>query len=401
MKFKQIKTTFLLFSLLLIQNVFGQNQNDYFIKTINKFNSNFDQNIVTDLMFDDDKILWIATPTGIFCYNGIEVKQIKTPNNNRCVSFFKTAENKNLILFADGNVYQIKKEGFKFYYKDKNQKDYTWNYKFLTLPYGFLNKIITSKKIKSSYFFSKVKYINNENVIYTSTKSNHTYIYKINLLNMKTRIIDSFHLDIFSEYIIIDNNIFGNLKNGKAKEVYCPNHSKIDPFPKTIKATDNYKLFNKNGAAPVLISKKNVWVLILNKNRNTYEWKIISSKLPTDLSFQSGIYIQELDKLFLGTESDGLLIISKSNFHTKFDLNKVSKSNYYIQIPDLDGDIITNGENINKEKKHKNLFNNQWINNNYKFIDKETIITSNPGSIFTYNLKTKQNKTKHRINPNN
>ena len=394
MKCKQIIYTFFIFNFLLIQYGFGQKSEEYYQKNINKFNSKFDQNIVTDLLFDDDKILWIATPTGIFSYNGIEVKQINTPNNNRCVSFFKTTENKKLILFADGNVYEINKERFFFYIKDSTQRDFTWNYKFLPLPLNDFKKIINLKPFKSSYFSTKVIPISKNTVYFTNvSQKNYSTIYQLNSSTLKTKIIDSIDNRKILEYIIVDKNIFAHFKDGTIKTMVSESKSKIASFPELGFNIKNYKLFNHPNEIPILLSNQNVWVLIFNKSTNQYNWKIITHNLPLDLSFQNGLYVPELDKLFLGSESDGLLIFSKSNFHTKFNLNKTNKSNYYIQIPDFNGDILTNGGSITNNQKQSQLFNNQWINNNYIFTDPSTIITSTPEKVFTYNLKNQKSET--------
>lgn len=394
MKFKKLTFILFIFSFLLIQNNFGQKNDEYYVKTINKFNSKFDQNIVTDLLFDEDKILWIATPTGIFSYNGIEVKQIKAPNSNRCVSFFKTTENKKLILFADGNIYELKKDQFSFYFKDSSQRDFTWNYKFVPLPYKDFKKIARLNPFKTSYFSTKVIPVNTNTVYFTQvSQNNFSKIFKLNTSNLSTETIDSIDNRKILEYIIVDKNIFAHFKDGSIKTIVSESKAKFTAFPEWGFNIKNYKLFNHSNEIPILLSNQNAWILIYNKLKNQYEWKIITQNLPLELSFQNGLYVTELDKLFLGSESDGLIIYSKSNFHTKFNLNKTNKSNYYIQIPDLNGDILTNGGSITENKKQLSLFKNQWINNNYIFTDQSTIITSTPEKVFTYNLKNQKSQT--------
>jgi hypothetical protein len=309
----------------------GQKNEDYFQKNINKFNSKFDQNIVNDLLFDDDKILWIATPTGIFCYNGIEIKELKSPNNSRCVSFFKTTENKNLVLFADGNVYEIKKDGFTHYFKDYSQKDYSWNYKFLQLPFHDFEKIIKLMPFKTSYFSTKVIPIDKHTIYFThvSTK-NYSTIYNYNPSTLRTQTIDSIDNRKLKEYIVADKNIFAHFKDGSIKTMVSKNHARLMAFPKFGFDKNNYKLFNQPNEYSILLSNQSAWVLIHNKLKNQYEWKIITNKIPIEMSFQNALYVPGLDKLFLGSESNGLLIFSKSKFSTIYNLKKVIKSNYYI-----------------------------------------------------------------------
>jgi len=379
---------------LLIQSQFGQNSSSYYLKRLNKFNSKFDQNIVTDLLFDENKILWIATPTGIFSYNGLEIKKLTSPNNSRSVSFFKTTDNQKIILYADGNVYKIKKEGFSFYYKDSSQKDFTWNYKFLTVPLRDFKNIIQSHKTKTYYFSSKVLLLNQNTICFTNpNENNYSVIYKLNLLTLKIETIDSVDNKKLLEFVIADKNMFVHYNDGKIKTIISETNSKLMEFPTLGFNIKNYKLFNQPNEYPILLSNQNAWILLFNKNKNCYYWKLITKELPLDLSYQTGIYLPELDKLILGSESEGLIIFSKSQFITKYNLNKINKSNYYIQIPDLSGDILTNGGSITDNKKQSKLFKNQWINNNYIFTNPTTIITSTAEKVFTYNLQNQSVKT--------
>jgi signal transduction histidine kinase len=340
------------------------------------------------------KFYGLPHPLVFFNFNGLEIKKLKSPNNSRCVSFFKTTENKKLILFADGNVYEINKERFSFYIKDSTQRDFTWNYKFLPLLLTDFKKIIKLKPFKTSYFSTKVITVNKNTVYFTNvSQKNYSTIYQLNPSTLKTKIIDSIDNRKILEYIIVDNNIFAHFKDGTIKTMVSENKAKLTAFPESGFNIKNYKLFNHPNEIPILLSNQNAWVLIYNKLKNQYEWKIITQNLPIELSFQNGLYVAELDKLFLGSESDGLIIYSKSNFHTKFNLNKTNKSNYYIQILDLNGDILTNGGSITDNKKQLSLFKNQWINNNYIFIDQSTILTSTPEKVFTYNLKNQKSQT--------
>jgi signal transduction histidine kinase len=403
LKCKQIIYAFFIFNFLLIQTAIGQKNDEYYQKNINKFNSKFDQNIVIDLLFDEDKILWIATPTGIFCYNGLEVKELKSPNNYRCVSFFRTTENKKLILFSDGNVYEIKKDGFTHYFKDFSQKDFSWNYKFLQLPIKEFEKIIKLKPFKTSYFSTKVMSIDKQTVYYNNLSAkNYSTIYKYNPSTLKIQTIDSIDNQKLKEYIFVYKNIFARFIDGSIKTIISANNARLMAFPELGFDKTHYKLFNKPNQNAILISNQSAWVLIHNKFKNEYQWKNITNKLPIEMSFQNALYVPELDKLFLGSESNGLLIFSKSNFSTKYNLKKVIKSNYYIQIPDLNGDILTNGCSVSNNQKQEPLYNNQVINNNYIFINPSTIITSTPEKVFTYNLKNQQSQTlfKTEINEN-
>jgi signal transduction histidine kinase len=394
LKFKKLTFILFIFSFLLIESQFGQNSSGYYLKRLNKFNSKFDQNIVTDLFFDEDKILWIATPTGIFSYNGLEIKKLTSPNNSRSVSFFKTTDNKKIILYADGNVYKINKDGFSFYYKDSSQRDFTWNYKFLTTPLPIFKNIIKSRKTKTSYFSTKVLPFNQNTIYFTNpNENNYSVIYKLNPLTLKIETIDSVDNKKMLEFIIADKNIFVHYNDGQIKTIISETNTKLMEFPKLGFNIKNYKLFNQPNKNPILLSNQNAWVLIFNKNKNCYFWKLITEELPLDLSYQTGIYLPELDKLILGSESEGLIIFSKSHFITKFNLNKINKSNYYIQIPDLNGDILTNGGSITDNKKQSKLFKNQWINNNYIFANRTTIITSTSEKIFTYNLQNQSVQT--------
>lgn len=119
---------------------------------------------------------------------------------------------------------------------------------------------------------------------------------------------------------------------------------------------------------------------------------MVYSDLSPEVSIQNARYSPELDKLFLATESDGFLILSKKNFSTITNKNKLFKSNYYLQIPLIDGNIITNGGTLNNSKDHNELFENHILNNNYLYLNKSEFIESTPKISLFIILKPKRFK---------
>ncbi len=385
------KTIFTFVLLIQIFNILGQNNGGYYSKIINKFNSKFNQNIVSDLITDDRQILWIATPTSLFQYNGAEVKQIESPNKNRAVCFFRNIENKIILLYSDGKSYYINKDyQLEFYFKDTTQIDFTWNYQFLSAPTKYLNDLFYNGKIKTSYFSSKTNYLNNNELFFTNRIDNNRS--SLELYHFKTKKTTTIHVSGINEkweYLSVSQcwfkiNLFGSLQS-----IYNPKNIEVENLPLKTLIRKKYKLITRPFEPPILISENNVWVLFEHSPKH-YKWVLITNQIPMETSIQNGRYSEKLQKLFLATESDGFIIYSKNNFTTYINPKKLFKSNYYLQIPINKTEMITNGGSLNPNSVNDQFFSSNIINNNYLFIDKNKILTSTPESIVIYNIQTKK-----------
>lgn len=391
---KNTKKTILTFVLLIqIFNIFGQNNGGYYSKIINKFNSKFNQNIVSDLILDDKQILWVITPTSIFQYNGAEIKQIESPNKNRAVCFFRTIENKIVLLYSDGKSYYINKDHqLEFYFKDTTQVDFTWNYQFLTAPKKYLKDLFYNEHIKTSYFSCKTSYLSKNEIFYTNRI--HSSKSSLELYNFKTKQTIQIYLSGINEkleYLNVDKSWFKINLKGELESIYNPSNLIIDNLPIKTRTGKKYKLITRPFEPPILISENKVWVLF-EKSLNHYQWELVTDQIPLEMSIQNGRYSKELQKLFLATESDGFIIFSKNNFTTFVNPQKIHKSNYYLQIPTKNNEVITNGSSIFMNSPHNNFFSNRVINNNYIFLDETTILTSTATEILTYNFETRKHK---------
>jgi signal transduction histidine kinase len=375
-----------------LNQLIGQEGSLYYLKAINKFNSKFTQNIVTDLILDKDKTLWIATPTSLFQYNGYEIKQIKSPNNNRAVSFYKNTDNQIIILYSDGKSYLLEENKISFYFQDTTQIDFTWNYPFLSVPKKYLKDFFDNPQIKASYFYSKVNFLNaNEITFSTKIKEEKSKIVQYNFKSKNQEILFESKPKEDIEYLNVQKAWFKIDENGKILNAYNPLNISIEQPPISLTKTTKYRLFNKPRELPILISGSKVW--ILTNHNNHFYWKLVYTDLSPEISIQNARYSPELDKLFLATESDGFLILSKKNFNTITNKNKLFKSNYYLQIPLKDGNIITNGGTLIKSKDHNELFENHILNNNYLYLNENEFIESTPKNIIVYNIETKKIQT--------
>ena len=379
--------------MIQIFNIFGQNTGGYYSKIINKFNSKFNQNIVSDLILDDKQILWVITPTSIFQYNGAEVKQIESPNKNRAVCFFRNIENKIILLYSDGKSYYINKDHqLEFYFEDTTQVDFTWNYQFLIAPKKYLKDLFYDNTLKTSYFSSKTSCLNMNEIFFTNrfegTKSS------LDVYQFKSKERKQIHVSQNNEkieYLNINGNWFKINQSGEIVEIYNLNEIIIDDFPIKASKTKKYKLINRPFESPILISENKVWVLFEHSPKH-FKWELVTDQISAEMSIQTGRYSKELQKLFLATESDGFIIFSKNNFTTIINPQKIYKSNYYLQIPIDKKEIITNGGSLSKHSLHDHFFAKNIINNNYLFIDKTNILTSTPEKIIIYNTSTKKTK---------
>lgn len=385
--------------LFQLNHLIGQKSSSYYIKAINKFNSKFSQNIVTDLILDKYNTLWIATPTSLFQYNGCEVKQIESPNNKRTVCFYKNTDNQIIILYSDGKSYLLEKNKISFYFQDTTQIDFTWNYPFLSVPKKYLRDIFYNPQIKTSFFFSKINFLTPNEIIFSNqSKDEKSNILKYNFRTKKIEILFESQFNEDLEYLNVKTAWFKIDKNGKIKNAYNPLNILIDQPPILLTKQTKYRLFNKPLELPILISGKKIW-LLRNKNNHFY-WQLIYDEIPPEISIQNARYSPELNKIFIATESDGFLILSKKNFNTITNKNKLFKSNYYLQIPLKDGNILTNGGAVDNSKEHNKLFANQNLNNNYKYLNENEFIGSTSKNIITYNTKSKKVKIIKSTNEN-
>ncbi len=393
---------FLSLQFLFFHEGYGQRSQPYHTKKINKYNSNFNQNIVSDLILDDNGILWIATPTSLFQYNGFEIKQIEAPNKNRAVNFFINPKRKLILLYSDGNSYELTKDKCIFYFKDTSQNDFIINYQFLNIDKKYLNEIFYSGHFKTLYFNTKITLINSEEILFITHNKNIKIVHLYNLKTKRDKIIYVTNETNISEFIAMKKAWFAVEKNGNLIEIYNPNKFKLNECPIPLVDKKTYKFINKYSDVPILTSGNRIWLLL--QKGNEFYWEEVINDLPEFTSIQSGKYSEKLEKLFLATESDGLIILSKNKFTTIYNNQKTHKSNYYLQVSDNQKQIYTNGGSVYNESIHNDFFKNHSLNNNYIYLDKNTILISDIQRILTYNFKTKKSEsiyfTKLNVFPN-
>ena len=64
--------------LLWTSALFAQSAYEYFPRYFNKQNNQLSENIISDLLLDENNKLWIATPNGMFQFNGAEIEPYPT-----------------------------------------------------------------------------------------------------------------------------------------------------------------------------------------------------------------------------------------------------------------------------------------------------------------------------------
>ncbi|MEK0421818.1 MAG: hypothetical protein RLZZ161_1669, partial [Bacteroidota bacterium] len=56
--------------LSLLSCLYSQKYQNYYYKVFNKQNNQLSENNISGLLLDQNKLLWIATPNGLFSFNG-------------------------------------------------------------------------------------------------------------------------------------------------------------------------------------------------------------------------------------------------------------------------------------------------------------------------------------------
>ena len=95
--------------------IFSQSSYEYFPRYLNKQNNQISENIISDLLLDESYKLWIATPNGLFHFNGTDIVPFPAKIPERIGSLFTNKENRILISCVNRKIYEVKNDTFDIY----------------------------------------------------------------------------------------------------------------------------------------------------------------------------------------------------------------------------------------------------------------------------------------------
>lgn len=377
---KGIHTVSLFLFFYVTNSLFSQ-ENFYLLK-FDKKNTNFSANIISDIAIDQYSRVFIASPNGLYYYTGNSFNKLILPNKQRIISIVKNSENSILILFSDGSLYFLNKNLNTFHFAANNNRyknpSYDINYSFLDGPLKFNEQIIENKNIEFNYFLTHSVYHSASKKYFIRDKNSLSYIW-LNL-NLETEKIESYNPspDLRFYYHFDDILKFQN------DSFYSPLQKYKFALPFYQEDKSHYYLVQKAHQPLILIKKNHLWKL-----NQKHQWELITSKLPLDVKITAAAYDQSLNQYYLGTLTDGLIILKPKLFRHLSSGENASSNNFYLQIPKNQNEIITNNGVIANNKntlEYSNIIK-FYTNNNSIKIDSLNYLLHSHENIYKYNLK--------------
>lgn len=306
--------------------------------------------------------LWMATEAGIVRFNGVNFRSYTKENMPSIASermLFIVRNNAGKIYLSDqpGNIFFIDKNKPALWKKaafNGSVNPYIRNYYLLGVSDTFFRKnasLLTSPSFSSR--FNKIVGIsdtscfiqNQRTLLYYSISLKEPVampLEKESVSNIFRIGKDYFVSDDKKEFFhfnIADLSLSPVALTGEAVRVFNPQNS-------------NSQLFWQSGMTnPVFIDGENAWYL--SYNGSTIAANLIFTGIPADSYIKSVQYSQKKQLLFIGTESKGLIVLSKNRVQSKRrnDLNSKNRNSYYSQIELSNGNILTNESDIIGDSK--------------------------------------------------
>jgi signal transduction histidine kinase len=371
--------------LLWTSALFAQYTYDYYPKYYNKQNNQISENIISDLMLDENNKLWIATPNGLFQFNGTEVEPYPTAIPERIASLFRTKDYQILISCVDRKIYRVNNDSFELYFDFSTSDLPPFDNMLLSGNKAFSLKLAT--KLQDSLRDTRALFSSSDNTIFFR-KKNMVYTYKNNQYN---RIHKS---DQGSKHDLFFNNKYWLLDDKTGISV-CVNDVQLNniALPFNPQLIGKARWFIDYQLPPLVILENKAWVLSKINATGQYEWRFLTAEVPTDVAIYNALYSGDLDKLFIGTLANGLIVFSKSNFSVyqhKIPKNNFSFYQYYSQIPLKNGDIITDFPNqlTNVPQGFRGFFKDAILNFSHHRLNENIIFGSTNKFYFTLDLNT-------------
>ena len=317
-------------------------QENYTVRWYTADNNELYQNSISAIIQDKHHFIWMTTENGIVRYDGNNFLVFNSSNttleHNRFKDIFGSIEKDSLTSFnesrdqyvfiknakvqiikKDGPTYNIPRNGKHFFLHDGLPSNYTVNKHdpfYIRLPSGNLYFLDTEKVELCD---SKMKTISK-----TTFKSNNVF-----------------------NFFIIDNSLYYLADNG---ELHCFTKNGISSQKLNIPLNGHHKLYWNITTRQVFLSVKN----------KIYSLKFLNGKLKAefivdykDLKTSNIIaiyYDQNNKKLYLGSGTNGLCVISFPSFKT-ITKNTGKSEVYYAAQPFSDSTVITSEGFIFNNKK--------------------------------------------------
>ncbi|WP_326983269.1 HAMP domain-containing sensor histidine kinase [Chryseobacterium sp. MYb264] len=301
------------------------------------------QNSVKDIIKDKYGIMWLSTENGIVKYDGNKFEVYNNfPLKNLNFEYFRgNAQNDSLILFNASDIHPIliKKRQAKISYSKAIRAPFY----FSNSGYGIINK---------NYFFNGTpSYIQNYGIHFKHSK----YYFSSNKITVsfqddkqkEVKMPSEFdHLKAMSHMFGYNEHLF--VINKKEKKI-------IDLYKGNVSQSKNGSslIYDKNSKLYWQQSTNQTFVILNNKiYRVFYKNNVIETQFVTQYDtfdtdqIVSIFYDEQYKKLYLGSSTKGLKILSVDRFYTSLDHSKYADNVYYASLPFGKNSVITEGGKI-------------------------------------------------------
>lgn len=381
--FKYVSFLILICSVSL--SLYGQER--YHLTKYHKKNTKLVANIITDLCIDSENRLLVASPNGIYVYNGIDFGKVHITNKQRVVSVIINSENRILGLLSTGQVYQINcsqlTSKLVVYNKLNKYPSFSFNYSFLDGPLAFSKSIINNNQERYNYFYTHSIFDAEKNQFLVRTSETKSFFWLDTQLN-KT-FIKSYSPSPDIKFFYHYKDILSFQKNtfeSKIKQITFR-------LPNDIDIAKRYYFVNKPNQPLLIIQNSKIWSL--NKDLN---WEIITEQLPNEIIISAAVYNPKLNHWYIGSQADGLFVLKPKYFRSLNVSKNNPINNFYLQIPIDENNIITNNgvvANSKNQSKFCNLQKTYTNNVAFKLNQNEYFVQSNE-EILIYNKKSNKLK---------
>lgn len=348
-------TFFLFTTIVTCCEIFSQSKGN-FHTSIYTTENGLPSNGIKGLEWDESSgFLWIATEAGISRFNGLDFSNFTFGNTPFIKSermLFIVKNNKGKIYAADqsGTLFTINNNRLFLYQKVGNVPQYD------------LNKMFTIS-ISDTFFKDRTFYKASQpfNLLYTSnlatSDTSAFIIYQSKVYSLRMGMNDA--------VLYPDSNVAALAGFKLDKRCFFFSKRRIiyelhdDPaLNKAVPIVDeegnNLNFLEKSGRIywvngmenPVLINQNKAWVLSWSEN------KIIATEIcdeiPTGALIEYVQYSQKKKLLFIGTDSKGIIVISKNRVTAMKNLapDFNQRNAYYSQIELKNGNVLTNEGHI-------------------------------------------------------
>ncbi|WP_407478009.1 sensor histidine kinase [Elizabethkingia anophelis] len=345
-------------------------------------NNALPQNSVKDIIKDKYGFIWIATENGILQYDGekFEVFNKFKITDTHFGNFHGDVEKDSIVQFSIQQKQQVLLRNRKLEIPTRNLSVRTYT------NHGDVFTLFNKNSINNTY--------DNDMVYYIITKRKEYYFF----FNGNKIIHQQFHE---KKALILPyghmNNIFMNkdtlfIRNSRLKKIYMIRNGKLSEIsaPDFFFAPATELYWQQMSNQTFIIKNNSLFLVHYNNGELKFEYLFTYNEISK--SFRHSIYYdRDSNKLFLGSLTKGLKIITLSNFIKPHPDNSSWDYAAYASLPYSDSTIITpQGQEIGRRGRLKNFhFSNSSGHNRFLMLydDSKDLLLPIKNTLVRFNRK--------------